>query len=108
FSNVQELATVAAKGDVSGGDYTVQFKSSLVSGAADSLNINLDGATVGNLGLGSATAGQEFETLNFAVTGTNTIATLRDGATTAAAAGTKTVNVSGDGKLTVTNAFATG
>ncbi len=109
FSNVQELATVAAKGDVSGGNYIAQFKSSLVSGAADSLNINLDGATVSNLGLGSATAGQEFETLNFAVTGTNTITELRDGVTTtAAAAGTKTVNVSGDGKLTVTNAFATG
>lgn len=107
FSNVQELATVAAKGDVSGGNYIAQFKSSLVSGAADSLNISLDGATIGTLGLGSAVTAEEFETLNFAVTGTNKITTLQDGVSTGLA-GTKTVNVSGDGKLTVTNAFATG
>ena len=107
FSSVQELATVAAKGDVSGGNYIAQFKSSLVSGAADSLNVSLDGATIGTLGLGSAVTAEEFETLNFAVTGTNKITTLQDGVSTGLA-GTKTVNVSGDGKLTVTNAFATG
>lgn len=108
FSNIQELATVAAKGDVSGGAYKALFKSSLASGAADSLNVSLDGATINVLGLGGALTGEEFETLNFAVTGTNKITTLQEGATTTGLAGTKTVNVSGDGKLTVTNAFATG
>lgn len=106
FSNVQELATVSAKGDLAGA-YTVQFQSSLVSGTSDSLNVSLDGATVAALRLGSSVAGQEFETLNFAATGSNRVTALTDG-TGAGLASTKTVNVSGDGKLTVTNAFATG
>ncbi|MDA1587733.1 hypothetical protein PDK27_28730, partial [Bacillus cereus group sp. TH230-1LC] len=51
------------------------------------------------------TAANEFETINIAATGTNSINQLQQSGGAALAA-TKTVNVTGAGKVTVTNALA--
>lgn len=104
-TNVQALATVGVKGDLGATAYAVQFKDSLVSGVADSVNIAVEDAKVAALNIGSSVAASEFETLSIAATGTNTITAL-NGGTGVALAATKTVNVTGAGKLTVTNALA--
>ena len=107
-TNVQELATVGVKGEITGGSaYQVGFKDSLASGTSDSLNIALDGATITNLGVGSGSvAANEFETLNISATGTNVVTNLIQGTGAGALAATKTVNVTGSGKVTVTAALA--
>lgn len=105
-TNVQELAAVGVKGDIGANAYRVGFKDSLASGVADSVTVALDGAvTTGGLGFGGMTAANEFETINIAATGTNSINALQN-ATGGALAATKTVNVTGAGKVTVTNALA--
>lgn len=105
-TNVQEAATVGLKGNVGANAYRVGFKDSLASGTADSVNIALeDAVTTGGLGLGGMTVANEFETINIAATGTNSINQLQQSGGAALAA-TKTVNVTGAGKLTVTNALA--
>ena len=106
-TNVQELATVGVKGAITGGStYQVGFKDSLASGTSDSLSIALDGATITNLGVGGMTAANEFETLNISATGTNVVTNLIQGTGGGALAATKTVNVTGAGKVTVTAALA--
>ena len=106
-TNVQELATVGVKGEITGGSsYQVGFKDSLASGTADSINIALDGATITNLGVGGMTAANEFETLNISATGTNVVTNLIQGTGAGALAATKTVNATGAGKVTVTAALA--
>lgn len=108
-TNVQEAATVGLKGNVGANAYLVGFKDSLASGTADSVNIALeDAVTTGagaGLGFGGMTAANEFETINIAATGTNSINQLQQSGGAALAA-TKTVNVTGAGKVTVTNALA--
>ena len=105
-TNVQEAATVGLKGNVGANAYRVGFKDSLASGTADSVNVALeDAVTTGGLGFGGMTAANEFETINIAATGTNSINQLQQSGGAALAA-TKTVNVTGAGKVTVTNALA--
>ncbi len=106
-TNVQELAAVGVKGDITvGSTYRVGFKDSLAVGTADSISIALDGATITNLGVGGMTAANEFETLNVSATGTNVVTNLLQGTGAGALAATKTVNVTGAGKVTVTAALA--
>jgi methionine-rich copper-binding protein CopC len=106
-NNVQELATVGVKGEIPAAiKYQVAFKDSLASGPSDSVNIALDGATITDLGVGGMTAANEFETLNISATGTNTVTNLKQGTGAAALAATKSINVTGAGKLTVTAAVA--
>ena len=101
-TNVQELATVGVKGEITGGSsYQVGFKDSLASGTADSVSIALDGATITNLGVGGMTAANEFETINIVATGSNTVTNLIQGTGVGALAATQTVKVSGDGKLSL-------
>lgn len=105
-TNVQEAATVGLKGNVGANAYRVGFKDSLASGTADSVNIALeDAVTTGGLGFGGMTVANEFETINIAATGTNSINQLQQSGGAALAA-TKTVNVTGAGKVTVTAALA--
>ena len=105
-TNVQEAATVGLKGNVGANAYLVGFKDSLASGTADSVNVALeDAVTTGGLGFGGMTAANEFETINITATGTNSINQLQQSGGAALAA-TKTVNVTGAGKVTVTNALA--
>lgn len=79
-TNVQELAAVGVKGEITGGSsYQVGFKDSLTTGTADSVTIALDGATITNLGVGGMTAANEFETLNISATGTNVVTNLDSG-----------------------------
>jgi hypothetical protein len=106
-TNVQELATVGVKGEITGASkYQVAFKDSLASGPSDSVNIALDGATITDLGVGGMTATNEFETLNISVTGTNNVTNLIQGTGGSALVATKSINVTGAGKLTVTTALA--
>ena len=106
-TNVQELAAVGVKGEITGGSsYQVGFKDSLTTGTADSVTIALDGATITNLGVGGMTAANEFETLNISATGTNVVTNLIQGTGAAALAATKSINVTGAGKVTVTAAVA--
>lgn len=103
-TNVQELATVGVRGEVTGAGYSVGFKNSLAAGTDDSISIALDGASIAALGV-SAMNGGEFETLNFAATGSNSVTALRDAAAVPAALNaTKTVNITGEGKLTLGSA----
>ena len=101
-TNVQALATVGVKGEITGGSsYQVGFKDSLASGTADSVSIALDGATITNLGVGGMTAANEFETINIVATGSNTVTKLIQGTGAGVLAATQTVKVSGDGKLSL-------
>lgn len=106
-TNVQELAAVGVKGEITGGSsYQVGFKDSLTTGTADSVTIALDGATITNLGVGGMTAANEFETLSISATGTNVVTNLIQGTGAGALAATKSINVTGAGKVTVTTAVA--
>lgn len=107
-TNVQELATVGVKGEITGaGVYNVSFKDSLASGANDSITVALDGATIADLGISGVTVANEFENITFDVTGKNTVTALTGSAVAPAAlAATKTVTVKGAGSVTVTNALA--
>jgi len=97
FNAIQNLATdVSVSGVTAGANATTtaNFKASLITGAADSVDLNL----TSNTSSGTVTIGAGFETVNVAVSGTNTLAALTTGATT--------VNITGSGNLTVTATVA--
>jgi len=94
--NTQELATVAANG-LTGQNYTVNFKDTLVAGTADAVSVVLDNATVGTLKVGGQTAGG-FETVNLtAKAGKSEVTTLDSNFTTNT--GTKAINIDGAGSV---------
>lgn len=94
--NTQELATVAANG-LSGQNYTVNFKDTLVAGTADTVSVVLDSATVGTLKAGGQTTGG-FETVNLtAKAGKSDVTTLDSNFTTNT--GTKTIIIDGAGSV---------
>ena len=93
LTNVDTLDTVQYK--QGSGDLTVTYAAAVVAGAADSVNVHVDGQTAGTLTLAG------IETLNFTASGTkSTITTVT--ATSATA-----MTLSGDVKLTVSTAPAT-
>lgn len=105
-TNIQNAAAIGVSGG-NGANYLTSFKNSVVSGSADTGTIALDAANVANLGLSGTTVANEFETLNInAANGASTVTALTQSGGAALAA-TRTINVTGEGSVTVTNAVAT-
>lgn len=101
FSNVQELATVRSDGTPASSNsnhaFTVQFATSLVSGALD---VELNNANLTALNVGDSSSGAEFSTINITATGnqTNVVDDINNGNTNNFTnGGLRTVNISGDG-----------
>jgi hypothetical protein len=97
FDAIQTITTDVTVQNITAGanaTTTANYLATAVAGTSDSVDVNLSG----NTSSGIVTVGAGFETVNVAVTGTNTIAALTTGATT--------VNITGSGNLTVTATIA--
>lgn len=104
-SNTQELATVAANG-LSGQNYTVNFKDTLVAGTADSVSVVLDNATVAALKVGGQAAGG-FETVNLTAKAGKSDVTGAFDTNFTTNTGTKTINIDGAGSVRLRDIAAT-
>lgn len=103
FANVANVVKVGViGGDGGAGDNVlVQFKAGVATGA---ISVEVQGADIDELGVGSADGAQEFSTINIAATTANSeINQLVDGTTAGntVAAALRTVNITGDKRLTV-------
>ena len=104
-NNTQELATVAANG-LSGQNYTVNFKDTLVAGTADSVSVVLDNATVAALKVGGQAAGG-FETVNLTAKAGKSDVTGAFDTNFTTNTGTKTINIDGAGSVRLRDIAAT-
>lgn len=96
-NNTQELAAVAANG-LTGQNYTVNFKDTLVAGTADTVSVVLDNATVVALKVGGQTAGG-FETVNLTAKAGKSDVTGAFDTNFATNTGTTTINIDGAGSV---------
>jgi hypothetical protein len=94
-TNVQEKALVGANGGDGSGDFTVQFRTSAVTGALD---VALSDADLDDLRADDG-AGTGFATVNVAATGDNSLDSLLSGGDIA------TLNITGTGSLDIDNAI---
>lgn len=102
YDNVQALAAGGVRGGDGGADnFTVQFKNTLLTGASDKGNLVLDGAnTTGTVNL-VGTGADGFETID--IVGQNANSSI--GTLGTSNGKLKTVNVSADANVTITNAL---
>lgn len=104
-NNTQELATVAANG-LTGQNYTVNFKDTLVAGTADTVSIVLDSATIAALKVGGQTAGG-FETVNLTAKAGKSDVTGAFDTNFTTNTGTTTINIDGAGSVRLRDIAAT-
>lgn len=96
-NNTQELAAVAANG-LTGQNYTVNFKDTLVAGTADTVSVVLDNSTITALKVGGQTAGG-FETVNLTAKAGKSDVTGAFDTNFTTNTGTKTINIDGAGSV---------
>ncbi len=97
-SNGATTSNIALLGN--SGGVTIQFNSALLTGTADTLNLNVGGTNSGLVSLGGSAAGSTFETVNITASANGALNVPQFGDSVG---GAQTINLTGSGNLVLGN-----